>query len=53
MADLQKELSDYQADYAYDKQVDSLDKMQEAYEDQKDKEIEKLEESISSTEKIY
>lgn len=53
MAELQKQLSDDQADYAYDKQIDSLDKMQEAYEDQKDKEIEALEETISSTEKLY
>ena len=53
MAELQKELADAQADYAYDTQVDSLNKMQEAYEDQKDAEIEKLENSISSQQKLY
>lgn len=53
MAELQKELADAQADYAYETQVDSLDKMQEAYEDQKDAEIEKLENSISSQQKLY
>ena len=42
-----------QADEAYKQQTDSLDKMQEAYEDQKDDEISKLEETISSTEKLY
>lgn len=53
MAELQKELADTQADYAYDTQQDSLDKMQEAYEAEKDKEIEILEESISSEQKLY
>lgn len=53
LAKLQKELADDQADYAYDKQTDSLDKMQEAYEDEKDAEIKKLEESISSYQKKY
>ena len=49
----QEELADMQADEAYKQQTDSLDKMQEAYEDQKDDEISKLEETISSTEKLY
>lgn len=53
MADLQKELADTQADYAMDTQKDSLDKMQEAYEKEKDKEIAILEESISSEQKLY
>lgn len=53
MNELQKELADDQSDYAYNKQLDSLDKMQEAYEDQKDSEIETLEESISSQQKLY
>ena len=53
LAELQKELSQDQADHAYDTQVDSLDKMQEAYEQQKDAEIAILENSISSTQKIY
>lgn len=53
LADAQKELSQTQADAAYDKQTDNLDKMQEAYEKQKDAEIKKLQESISSEEKLY
>lgn len=53
MADLQKELQNSQADYAYDKQTDNLDKLQEAYEKQKDEEIKKLQDSISSQEKLY
>lgn len=53
MAELQKELADTQADYAYETQQDSLDKMQEAYETEKDKEIAILEESISSEQKLY
>lgn len=53
MAELQKELADTQADYAYDAQQDSLDKMQEAYEAEKDKEIEILKESIGSEQKLY
>lgn len=53
LADAQKELSKTQADEAYDKQTDNLDKMQEAYEKQKDAEIKKLQESISSEEKLY
>mgnify|MGYP002587730793 CR=1 FL=1 len=42
LADAQKELQQTQADEAYDKQTDNLDKMQEAYEKQKDAEIKKL-----------
>ena len=53
LAELQKQLSDDQAEHAYDNQVESLDKMQEAYEKEKDKEIEVLEDSISSTQKLY
>ena len=53
LAELQKDLSNTQADYAYDAQVDSLDKMQDAYESEKDSEIAALEESISSTQKLY
>ena len=53
LAELQKDLSDEQADHALDKQTESLDKMQEAYDKQKDDEIAKLEQSISSTEKLY
>lgn len=53
LADLQKELASDQADHAYDKQTDNLDKMQEAYEKEKDAEIKKLQDSISSEEKLY
>lgn len=53
LRDLQKELSDYQADYSKDKQEESLDDMLEAYEKEKDEEIEVLEDSISSTQKLY
>lgn len=53
LAELQKDLADDQSDYAYDKQVDALDKELEAFEKEKDDEIEALEDSISSTEKLY
>lgn len=53
MAALQKELADRQSEYALDNQLESLDKMQEAYEDQKDEEIKALEQSISSQQKLY
>lgn len=53
MAELQKELADTQADYALDAQKDALDDMQDAYERQKDAEIEVLEDSISSYQKLY
>lgn len=53
MAELQKELADLQADHARETQEDALDDMQKAYEAEKDGEIEALEESISSTEKLY
>lgn len=51
--ELQKELANLQGDYAYDAQVDALDKMEEAYHDSKDREIELLENTISSEEKLY
>ena len=53
LADLQKELGETQANEAYDRQTDNLDKMQEAYEKEKDAEIKKLQDSISSEEKLY
>lgn len=53
LADLQKELGETQANEAYDRQTDNLDKMQEAYEKEKDAEIKKLQDSISSGEKLY
>lgn len=53
LAELQKSLADFQADHAMDVTEDTLDKQYEAYEQEKDAEIEKLEESISSTQKLY
>lgn len=53
LAELQKDLADFQADHAMDVTEDTLDKQYEAYEQEKDDEIEKLEESISSTQKLY
>ena len=53
LAKLQTDLSDYQADHAYEAQVTELDKMAENYEKERNTEIEAIEESISSTEKIY
>ena len=53
LAKLQGDLTDYQADHAYEAQVNTLDKMAQSYEDERQKEIDILESSISSTEKIY
>ena len=53
LAELQKELSKFQADHALDVTEEALDKQYDAYEQEKDAEIEKLEESISSTQKLY
>lgn len=53
MQNLQSEMSEKQADHAREAQEDALDKMNEAYGKEKDKEIEALEESISSYQKKY
>lgn len=53
LAELQKSLADFQADHAMDVTEETLDKQYDAYEQEKDAEIEKLEESISSTQKLY
>lgn len=53
LAGLQESLADEQSEHAREAQEDALDDMQKAYEDEKDDEIKKLEESISSTEKLY
>ncbi len=53
LADLQKELADYQADHAYEATTDSLDKQADAFEDEKNKEIDILNDTISSQEKLY
>jgi hypothetical protein len=50
---LQSELQDTQADYAYDTQIDSLDKQQQAFEDSKDDEIKQVKETINTTQKLY
>lgn len=53
LADLQDELAEYQGDHAYDTQIDTLDQMADDYEENRNAEIETLENSISSAEKIY
>lgn len=53
LADLQTDLADYQADYSYDATVDALDKMADAYEEEKNDEIEMEREKISSYQKLY
>lgn len=49
----QRELADFQADHAYEAQVDALDKMGDEYEESRQDEIKALEDSISSAEKLY
>ena len=53
LAELQEDLSGTQADKMQEKQEEALDKMNDAYSEEKDKEIKKLEDSISSKQKIY
>ena len=53
MAKLQDEINEAQADRMVDKTEDALDEMQKAYESEKDAEIKELQDSISSTEKLY
>ncbi len=53
LADKINDLSDYQSDHAYDAASDMLDDMADAYEQEKQKEIDILEDSISSEEKVY
>ena len=53
IADLSNDLADDQADHAYDAASDMLDEMADAYEKEKKKEIEVLENTISSEEKLY
>ena len=53
IADLSNDLADDQADHAYDATSDMLDDMFDVYEKEKKKEIEVLENSISSEEKLY
>lgn len=53
IAKLSDDIADEQADHAYDATSDMLDDMADAYEKEKDKEIQVLEDSISSEEKLY
>lgn len=53
MSGLQEELADYQADHMVEAQEGALDDMAEAYAAEKEKEIAAVEETVSSTEKIY
>lgn len=52
-AELQAELADTQADYAYDTTVNALDDMYEAYSKSKSEEIETVKNTVSSEEKLY
>ena len=53
LSQLQTDLADYQTDYSVDKQKEMLDDMAEAYEDEKNAEIEMERDKISSYEKLY
>lgn len=50
---LQKELGDLLADYTYDAQIDALDKEMEAFEDQKQDEIDAVRDSVDSQVSLY
>lgn len=53
LRELQKEVSDEQAEYALEVHTEQLDKQQVAFEESKDAEIETLENTLNSTEKLY
>ncbi len=53
LAEAQSDLADTQNDHSYDLQEDALDKKAEEYELHRQEEIESLENSISSAEKLY
>lgn len=53
LAELNNDLAETQADHAYSVTSDALDAMADAYEEEKKDEIEILENSISSQEKLY
>ena len=53
LADLQERLADEQSQYAYDKTVETLNKMSDSYRDEKNREIRILEDSISSKQKPF
>ena len=48
-----KELADTQGEHAYDKQLDALDKMADAYEEEKNNEVEILRSTVNSTEEVW
>lgn len=53
LAQLQQELADYQADYAYNSQVDALDKEADTFEDTKNDEISYVKSTVDTEEKVY
>ena len=53
LAEKQKELAETQSDHAYDAQTDALDKLSTEYEESRQSEIDTLENSVSSAEKLY
>lgn len=53
LASKQQELSEYQANHSYDLQKEALDQEASAYEESRQTEIDALNDSISSTEKVY
>ena len=53
LAEKQRDLSDYQSEHSYEAQVEALDKMAEEYEEKRQIEIDALEDSISSEEKVF
>lgn len=53
IAEKQKDLGKYQGDHAIDAQKDALDAEYDAFEESKQKEIEELEKTVSSEEKVY
>ena len=53
LAELQNELAEYQADYAYNAQIDALDREADAYEQSKNKEIDHLKSIVNSEVDLY
>ena len=53
LSDLQEELADTQSDHMADAQQEALDKMEDDYHKEKDREIEVLNETVSSYQKLY
>ena len=53
LAERQNELGELQSDHSLEAQEDALDKMAENYEEERQKEIDALENSISSAEKLH